>query len=221
MSTAPNLRSLVQTSFHTAPVVGVIRTDDPAKAARDARFLIAAGLELVEITFTVPGATGLVRELLAERSGGGPPWIGMGSTTTAGRADAALEAGAEFIVTPNVDAEVARRVTGAGRFLVVGALTPTEIVAGRNAGADLIKVYPLPAVGGASYLATVRGPLWDVPMLAAGGFGIEDIPAYAEAGAIGFGLGPPLLADSEEETRQRVERALQLARAGVRREESV
>jgi 2-dehydro-3-deoxyphosphogluconate aldolase/(4S)-4-hydroxy-2-oxoglutarate aldolase len=137
----------------------------------------------------------------------------MGTVTTPERARAALAAGAEFVVTPNVDAEVAALVLAAGRFLVVGALTPTELVAADRLGADLIKVYPLPPVGGPRYLEVVRQPLGDLaPMLAGGGFGIEEIPAYRAAGASAFGIGAPLLAATPAESAARIARALELAR---------
>lgn len=192
--------------------MGVVRTQTREEAGRQARSFRRGGLELIEITFTVPQGPDLVRELLAERSGGGPPFIGMGTVTTPERAREALDAGAEFLITPNVEPEVGRLAREAGVFLGMGALTPTEIVAARSAGADVVKVYPLPFVGGPEYLSTIRGPLWDVPMLAAGGYGIEEIPAYARAGALGFGIGGPLLGATEEETRERIQRALRLAR---------
>jgi 2-dehydro-3-deoxyphosphogluconate aldolase/(4S)-4-hydroxy-2-oxoglutarate aldolase len=216
VAAAPSLRAAVAASLRRSPLTAVVRTRDRAEAARQAREFAAAGLELVEITFTVPDATGLVRELVAERGAAGErgPWIGMGTVTTRARAEAALAAGAEFLITPNVAPEVAARARAAGLFLVVGALTPTEIVAAHELGADLIKVYPLPPVGGAHYLEIVRQPLGDLaPMLAGGGFGIEEIPAYRAAGAVAFGIGAPLLGATAEETRARVARALELARA--------
>jgi 2-dehydro-3-deoxyphosphogluconate aldolase/(4S)-4-hydroxy-2-oxoglutarate aldolase len=138
----------------------------------------------------------------------------MGTVTGRERAQQALAAGAEFLVSPNVDASVARVAREAGLFLVLGALTPTEIVAARDLGADLVKVYPLPPVGGPAYLKVVRGPLGDIPMLAAGGFGVEEIPAYREAGAVAFGMAAPLLGvlEGEDVARQRVARAFELAR---------
>ena len=206
----------VAESFRTAPVVGVVRTHSTGEARRIARAMIAGGLELVEITFTVPGGPDLVRELRAERGEDGPPWIGMGTVTSEDRAHLALEAGAEFIVSPNVNFDVADMAMAADVFLVTGALTCTEIFQAHDLGADLIKVYPLPPVGGPAYLSVVRGPLGDIPMLAAGGFGIEEIPAYKEAGAIAFGIGAPLVGDDEEATAANVRRALELARpAGV------
>ena len=214
MATTLQIRDSVALSLRRAPIIGVVRTASRDEAAAQARSLAASGVELVEITFTVPGASGLVRELLAGRAAEGPPWFGMGTVTTAARAREAVAAGAEFLVTPNVSTEVAREARQAGLFLVMGALTPTEIVAAVEAGADLVKVYPLPPVGGPAYLSVIRGPLGDVPMLAAGGFGVEEIPAYRQAGAIAFGLAAPLLGvgSGEAETRQRIERAITLAR---------
>ncbi len=214
MATTLQIRDSVSLSLRRAPIIGVVRTASRDEAAAQARSLAACGVELVEITFTVPGASGLVRELLAGRASEGPPWFGMGTVTTAARAREAVAAGAEFLVTPNVSPEVAREARQAGLFLVLGALTPTEIVSAVEAGADLVKVYPLPPVGGPAYLSVIRGPLGDVPMLAAGGFGVEEIPAYRQAGAIAFGLAAPLLGvgSGEPEARQRIERAITLAR---------
>jgi|SRR5580693_5656238 2-dehydro-3-deoxyphosphogluconate aldolase/(4S)-4-hydroxy-2-oxoglutarate aldolase len=200
MTTLVETRTQVQAALDRAPVIGVVRTRSTEEAADQARTLAAAGLALVEITFTVPQAAALAARLRRERdaaSGGPPPrtpWIGMGTVTTRARAEEAIAAGAEFLVTPNCNLEVARLAREAGLFLVMGALTPSEIVAAHAAGADLVKVYPLPPVGGPAYLSTVRQPLGDIPMLAAGGFGVDEIPAYRQAGASAFGIGYPLLA---------------------------
>jgi 2-dehydro-3-deoxyphosphogluconate aldolase/(4S)-4-hydroxy-2-oxoglutarate aldolase len=205
------LRAAVAESFRAAPIVGVVRTNTLQEAEAQARDLIAGGIELVEITFTVPEAALLAQTLLREL-GDGPPWIGLGTVTSAARAREAIAAGARFIVTPNVAAEVADVVRGAEVFLVVGALTPTEIVAARALGADLVKVFPLPPVGGPQYLSVVRGPLADIPMLAAGGFGVDEIPGYRAAGAIAFGLAAPLLGAGAVDGAARMARALRLAR---------
>ena len=219
MAATVQLKDQVALSLRRTPVIGVVRTSSTPEAAAQARALAAGGVELIEITFTVPGASGLVRELLAERAradsdSDGPPWYGMGTVTTAARAREAVAAGAQFLVTPNVSADVAREARQAGLFLVMGALTCSEIVAAHELGADLVKVFPLPPVGGPDYLARVRGPLGDIPMLAAGGFGVEEIPAYARVGAVAFGLAAPLLGagPDEAESRRRIGQALALAR---------
>jgi 2-dehydro-3-deoxyphosphogluconate aldolase/(4S)-4-hydroxy-2-oxoglutarate aldolase len=222
MTTTVEIRPQVAISLRRAPVIGVVRTSSFEEAARQARLFADSGIELVEITFTVPDAPRLVRDLLASRGGdrsGGPPWYGMGTVTTAARAREAVSAGAEFLVSPNVSSDVARIAREAGVFLVLGALTPTEVVAAHELGADIVKVYPLPPVGGPSYLSVLRQPLGDIPMLAAGGFGVEDINDYARAGAVAFGMGAPLLGADEEETRGRVARALAMAQTWVGKEE--
>jgi 2-dehydro-3-deoxyphosphogluconate aldolase/(4S)-4-hydroxy-2-oxoglutarate aldolase len=215
------LKAVVAASLRRSPITAVVRHKDRAEAARQARAFVDGGLELIEITFTVPDAVGLVRELLAERTErtargpaqDGGPWIGMGTVTTAERAEAAVAAGAEFLISPNVAPEVAAIARREGLFFILGALTPTEIAQADALGSDVIKVYPLPPVGGPAYLAVVRQPLGDVaPMLAGGGFGIEEIPAYRAAGASAFGIGAPLLGATPDETRARITRALELAR---------
>jgi 2-dehydro-3-deoxyphosphogluconate aldolase/(4S)-4-hydroxy-2-oxoglutarate aldolase len=206
-----DLRSSVAASLAQAPIIGVVRTHSSGEARAIAEQYIDGGLQMIEITFTVPEATELVRSLQAMR-GEGPPWIGMGTVTTPERVDRALAAGAEFIVSPNTDAGIAARVQAAERYLILGALTCSEIVAANALGADLVKVYPLAPVGGPAYLEVVRQPLGDIPMLAAGGFEVEEIPAYRDAGAVAFGIGAPLLDGDADSVRARIARALALAR---------
>jgi 2-dehydro-3-deoxyphosphogluconate aldolase/(4S)-4-hydroxy-2-oxoglutarate aldolase len=178
------------------PIVGVVRTYDRAEAAREARRLLDGGLTWVEITFTVPDAPGLLSELRSHSAvRAGTAALGLGTVTTPERAALARAVEADFVVTPNTSAEVARIVLGGDAALVLGALTPSEIVAARSLGAHLVKVYPLPPVGGPAYLRVVRQPLDDVPMLAAGGFPVAEIPAYRAAGASAFGLASTLLPD--------------------------
>lgn len=206
-----SLRSSVESNLIAAPIFGVVRTDSHDRGVEIAETYLAAGLKLIEITFSVPGATRLVTRLKSSPAAAGAS-IGMGTVTTAERARSALEVDTDFIVSPNVSPAVADVARSGDRFLVLGALTCTEIVAAHELGADLVKVFPLPAVGGPAYLEVVRQPLADIPMLAAGGFGIEEIPAYLAAGAVAFGLGAPLLAGSKEESLGRIRRAIDLAR---------
>ncbi|MEO8503790.1 MAG: bifunctional 4-hydroxy-2-oxoglutarate aldolase/2-dehydro-3-deoxy-phosphogluconate aldolase [Acidobacteriota bacterium] len=192
------VRESVASSLRAAPILGVVRTASIDEAERQARTLIAGGVQLVEITFSVPGATQLVRNLLHQYPGAssaGAPWIGMGTVTTRARAEDAVAAGARFLVSPNCSEDVAAVAREHDVFLVLGALTPTEIVRARELGADLVKVYPLPPVGGPSYLSVIRQPLADIPMLAAGGFPVSEIPAYRAAGASAFGMAATLLGD--------------------------
>lgn len=206
-------RTGVAGSAARAPIFGVVRTTTSDEAERQANAFIRGGLELIEITLTVPGALELIAKLRSERPEHGAPWIGAGTVTTRERAELALESGAEFLITPNVTADVAAVAHQAGAFLIIGALSPTEICSAHRLGADLVKVYPLPPVGGAAYLATIRQPLDNVQVLAAGGFGATEIPAYRDAGAVAFGLGSQLLDDGDATTqRQQIQDALAAAR---------
>lgn len=211
MSSIGNLRHAVAESLERSPIIGVVRTHSHEEAAELAGSLIANGIELVEITFTVPQATDLVVSLLRRRKQG-PPWIGMGTVTTAQRAEQALAAGAEFVVSPNTSESVAQIVRRGDAYLVLGALTPTEAVRAHELDADIIKVYPLPPIGGPAYLATMRQPLGDLPMLAAGGYPIKEISAYRAAGASAFGIGAPLLGAGTEAAADTMRTAMALAR---------
>lgn len=206
-------KSEVAATVARAPIIAVVRHRDAAEAARQARAYLRHGLEMIEVTFTVPEAPNLVRELLAERPAGSTARIGMGTVTTRERAMAAAAAGAEFLVTPNVSAVVAAVARAHALYLCMGALTPTELQSAHELGADLLKVFPLPPVGGPAYLSVVRGPLGDLgPMLAGGGFGIDEIAAYRDAGAVAFGLGAQLLGPDEDTSARNIRRALALAR---------
>src|ERR1044071_1234002 len=140
-TTLASVRPLVSRSVAEAPVMGVIRTTSAEEAARQARLFMAAGLELIEVTYTVPSASRLACELLIARSEGGPPWIEMVTVTSAARAAEAVEAGCEFVVSPNTNPEVARLARQADLYLVLGALTPTEVCTAADLGSDLVKVY--------------------------------------------------------------------------------
>ncbi len=210
-------RSAVRNAVERSPICAVVRTETAEEALRQARLFVRGGLEIIEVTWSVPGALEVVGELLGEREGDGPPYIGMGTVTTRARAEATAGVGSEFIVSPNTHAGVAEVAKSHDLYLVMGALSATEIVNAWELGADLIKVYPLPPVGGPGYLSVVRQPLGDldVPMLAGGGFDIEDVPAYRDAGARAFGIGGPLLGATEDESLSRIRRALSLARGAV------
>lgn len=206
-------RQSVRDTVARSPIFAVVRTDSLEQARTQAETFIRGGLEMIEITFSVPGATQLTSELLASRPEGATYKVGMGTVTTAHRAEAAVAAGAEFIVSPNASESVAEVSNQADLYLLLGALTPTEIVRATELGADLVKVYPTPPVGGPAYLSVVRQPLGDIPMLVGGGYDIDEIPAYRAAGAVAFGIGSSLLGSTEDESLAKIGRALEMARA--------
>ena len=175
-------------TLRTQHLIGVVRarTHDSALAA--ARAIARGGIALVEITFTVPDAA----RAMAAFAGSGEGILGAGTVLTPDQCRAALDAGARFIVAPNFSPAVAK-VALAGRAMYVpGAYTTTEIVAARDAGAHVIKVYPVGVAGGPAYIQIIRDPLPDVPMLAAGGTHLENVVPFLRAGCIGVGLGAAL-----------------------------
>ena len=207
-----SLHERAKATVARSPIFAVVRTGDPAEAMRQATTFIEGGLELIEITFSVPGATELVQSLIAARAEEASYMVGMGTVTTKARAEEAVAAGAEFIVAPNTSQTVAKVAIDSNVYLLLGAVTPTEIVTATELGADLVKVYPLPPIGGPAYLNIVRQPLGDIPMLAGGGFPVSEIPEYLAAGASAFGIGSPLLGKDAEESNIIIAQALQFAR---------
>jgi 2-dehydro-3-deoxyphosphogluconate aldolase/(4S)-4-hydroxy-2-oxoglutarate aldolase len=169
-------------------LIAVIRAGTP-QAALDASNAVAeGGISLIEVTYSVPDATRVMRELSA-RAG---VVIGAGTVLTRDQARAALDAGARFIIAPNFSAEVASEALAAGVMYCPGAYTTTEIIAARQAGAHVVKVYPVGVAGGPAYIQVIRDPLPDIPMLAAGGTNLDNVLPFLAAGCIGAGLGASL-----------------------------
>jgi 2-dehydro-3-deoxyphosphogluconate aldolase/(4S)-4-hydroxy-2-oxoglutarate aldolase len=169
-------------------LLAVIRAASPDLALSAALAVAEGGIPLLEVTFTVPDAPRVMRAL-AERSG---VVMGAGTVLTREQARAALDAGARFIVAPNLSAEVARAAHAAGVMYCPGAYTTGEIIAARDAGAHVVKIYPVGVAGGPDYIRVIRDPLPDIPMLAAGGTHLENVVPFLEAGCIACGLGGSL-----------------------------
>jgi 2-dehydro-3-deoxyphosphogluconate aldolase/(4S)-4-hydroxy-2-oxoglutarate aldolase len=177
------------TQLRAQRLLAVIRAPSPEVALAAARAVARGGIPLLEITFTVPQAPRVIAELARDPS----LTVGAGTVLTGGQARAALDAGARFIVAPNLSDEVATAATGSpGVLYCPGAYTTTEILAARAAGAHLVKVYPVGVAGGPAYIRVIRDPLPDVPMLAAGGTSLDNAAAFLEAGCVGLGLGGAL-----------------------------
>jgi 2-dehydro-3-deoxyphosphogluconate aldolase/(4S)-4-hydroxy-2-oxoglutarate aldolase len=156
-----------------------------------AEALLQAGLPVVEITLTVPKAIDAI-SAIAKRFAG-TMLVGAGTVTDAEAAKRAMDAGAEFIVTPCVIAEVIQAAQQADVAVLPGALTPTEIFEAFGAGGDMVKVFPVQSVGGAAYLRALRGPLPDIPLVPTGGVMLANVAAMFEAGAAAVGVGSELI----------------------------
>ncbi len=171
-------------------LVAVIRADRPEDALFAARAMARAGVRGIEITFTVPDAAAIIRAAADEL----PPEVvvGAGTVLTREQADAALAAGARFLVSPVGDAWLVAMGHEAGAQVAIGGLTPTEIVAATRAGADYVKLFPGDSLGGPAYIRHLRGPLPDVSLMVTGGVTRENAAAYLAAGARSVGLGSDL-----------------------------
>ena len=169
-------------------LIAVIRAATPAQALESARAVARGGIALLEITFTVPGALEVMRSL----AGDDGVVIGAGTVLTREQARDALEAGARFIVAPNLSSQVAEIAREKDVMYCPGAFTTGEILAARETGAHIVKVYPVGVAGGPDYIRVIRDPLPDVPMLAAGGTHLDNLVPFLEAGCVGVGLGAAL-----------------------------
>lgn len=175
-----------------ARILAVIRGTDTAGAIAAGTALLEEGVRLVEVALTTPDAPRAVEALRAAAPAGS--LVGAGTVLTTADVADVVAAGAQFVVTPAVVesiAEAARR----GVPVAAGAFTPTEAYTAMRMGASAIKLFPA-SVGGPAYLKAVRDPFPDIPFVAVGGVGFDDVPGYLAAGAIAVGVGGPLVGDA-------------------------
>ncbi len=177
-----------------AKVTAVVRTKTAAQAVLTAQALYAAGIRLVEITFTVPDAASVIDTVAQSKPSG--CLVGAGTVTTGVQAKAALGAGAQFIVGPVHRPALIALAHEADVPCIMAGLTPTEILDVHEAGSDMVKVFPIDGVGGPNYVKTVLGPLPGIPIVASGGIGFDNYRAYLDAGAAGVALGSGLMPPS-------------------------
>jgi 2-dehydro-3-deoxyphosphogluconate aldolase/(4S)-4-hydroxy-2-oxoglutarate aldolase len=168
-------------------IIPILRTPSADDALVLADVLFRAGMTCVEIPLTVPGALDVIRELAT--TAGDRCHIGAGTVLSVKDAEAAVEAGARFVISPSVDVETIRYCSVREIAVFPGALTPTEIVTAWRAGADAIKVFPVGAVGGPAYIRAVRAPLPQIPLVPTGGVTLENAGAFIRAGATAVGVG--------------------------------
>lgn len=174
-------------------VIAVLRASEASRYRPVVDELVAGGVRSIELTLTTPGTLDIVDQLRAEF--GDCARIGVGTITNNGLARDAIEAGAQFLVTPGIvsgSAEVARRH---GVPIMMGALTPTEVMAATEAGADLIKIFPASTVG-ADYLTQLRGPFPALQAVPSGGVDLDGAQQWIAAGAVAVSMGGPLIGDA-------------------------
>jgi 2-dehydro-3-deoxyphosphogluconate aldolase/(4S)-4-hydroxy-2-oxoglutarate aldolase len=174
-------------------VVPVVRAASSDEALRAVEAIKAGGVPVVEITMTVPGALRVIEEVAARY--GADVLVGAGTVLDAETARACILAGAEFIVSPALNLDTIVMCQRYGKVVLPGALTPTEVLAAWQAGADLVKVFPCDSVGGAKYLKSLKAPLPQIQMVPTGGVTLQTAADFIKAGASALGVGSDLVND--------------------------
>jgi 2-dehydro-3-deoxyphosphogluconate aldolase/(4S)-4-hydroxy-2-oxoglutarate aldolase len=172
-------------------LVPIVRAPSAEDALRAAEALIEGGIGIAEITMTVPNAIH-VMEKVAEKFGD-KVLLGAGTILEPESCRAALLAGAEFIVTPSLDVRVIEMARRYAKACFPGALTPTEVLAAWQAGADMVKIFPCGPVGGAQYIKALKGPFPQIDFVPTGGVNLETTPALIRAGAAAVAVGGELV----------------------------
>jgi 2-dehydro-3-deoxyphosphogluconate aldolase/(4S)-4-hydroxy-2-oxoglutarate aldolase len=171
-------------------LVAILRAPSGDLLAEAAEALAAGGIDVVEVTFTVPQAEAVLRQVASRL--GDRVLLGAGTVLDPETARIALLAGAQFIVSPTVHLEVIELCRRYGKPVMPGAFTPTEVLSAWQAGADIVKVFPCDVLG-PGYLKALHGPLPQVRLLPTGGVNLDTAAAFLNAGACALGVGSSLV----------------------------
>ncbi len=171
-------------------IVAVIRANSGDLLVDVAQALLSGGIDVMEITFTVPKAV-QVLERVRDRMGD-QVLLGAGTVLDPETARAALLAGAEFIVSPSTNLDVIRMCRRYDRLVMPGALTPTEVVTAWEAGADIVKIFPSELTG-PKYLKALHGPLPQIRLMPTGGVDLDTAAEFLRCGACALGIGGSLV----------------------------
>jgi len=190
-------------------LVAIIRGADPADVLRIAESLQLGGINIVEVTLNSPNALQVIQELSIKKK---DILIGAGTVLSAAEAEASIEAGAKFIISPNVNVETIAMTKKLGRVSIPGAYTATEVVNAYSNGGDVIKIFP---ATNAEYIKVLRGPLSHIPMMPTGGITPGNISEFIKAGAVAFGIGSSLVDVKHKITEESLERITENARKFV------
>ena len=178
-------------SIRGVGLIPVVRAESAAQAMRAVAAIKAGGVNVLEVTMTVPGAIGVIEQLT--KAFGAEALIGAGTVLDPETADRCIQAGAQFIVSPALNEETIAFCRAQDVAVFPGALTPTEVVRAWNAGADAVKVFPAGAVGGASYLKALKAPLPQIELVPTGGVSLKTAADFIKAGAMALGVGADLV----------------------------
>jgi 2-dehydro-3-deoxyphosphogluconate aldolase/(4S)-4-hydroxy-2-oxoglutarate aldolase len=176
--------------FEKIPLVGILRNFPPLQMHKLSECYEKAGLSTLEITMNSPGAAETIASLVATVEG--RLNVGAGTVCSMKELDQALEAGAQFIVTPIVDPSVIQKCVASKIPIFAGAYTPTEIYQAWAMGASMVKVFPASKLG-PDYIKEVLAPLNQIKLLPTGGISLDNLKDFMQAGAKGLGIGSQLI----------------------------
>ena len=171
-------------------ILAVLRAPSAQAALHAADALVDGGVTGLEITYSTPDAAEVIRTL--DQKYGDRIYLGAGTVTTAQQATDAADAGARFLVSPGTRRELTAAMKATGATVLTGALTPSEVMAAVEYGADVVKIFPA-SLGGPGFLRSLRGPFPDVPLMPTGGVTPENLGDWIAAGAIAVGAGSDLV----------------------------
>jgi 2-dehydro-3-deoxyphosphogluconate aldolase/(4S)-4-hydroxy-2-oxoglutarate aldolase len=170
-------------------LVAVVRSRSAEEALALAHAAADGGIKFVEITFTVPGALDVIKELAARRN----IHVGAGTVLAPQQAERAIRVGAEFVVSPSLEINLIGLCHTANVACFPGAATPTEIMAAHRAHADLVKIFPADLAGGPYFIRQMQGPFPEVRFMVSGGVSLKNVAEYVQVGVTGICLGSAYL----------------------------
>lgn len=182
-------RTQLVAELHGYRLVAVIRSKSAEEALSLAHAAAEGGIKFVEITFSVPGALDVIKELSAREN----LHVGAGTVLAPQQAERAIGAGAEFVVSPSLELNLIGLCHTANIACFPGAATPTEIIAARRARADLVKIFPADLAGGPYFIRQMQGPFPDVRFMVSGGVSLKNVGEYVQVGVTGICLGSAYL----------------------------
>ena len=183
-------KSEVLKSLRETGLVPVLRAESVDKALALAEAIAAGGVNVLEVTMTVPGAIQVMRKLAEQRP---DILVGAGTVLDAETARMCILEGAQFVVSPALNLQTIEMCHRYSIAVLPGALTPTEVVTAWQAGADVVKVFPVSALGGAKYLTALKGPLPHIDLIPTGGVSLATAADFFAAGAFALGVGSDLV----------------------------
>jgi len=184
------MASELMQSLSREKIVAIIRGIPAESGDATAKALADGGIVFLEVTLNTDGALGMISRFREQYAG--RLRVGAGTVLDLGQAKEAVAAGAEYIISPNLDEEVVYYGVEQGLEVWPGTMTPTEIVRAYKAGASAVKVFPMATLG-INYLKEIRAPLNHIPMVATGGVNLQNINEVLAAGAVAVGLGGNLV----------------------------